>query len=380
MISQLFHFSRRRIVEMFENCWSFNVTSDGWTDRSLHKVRSFDIAYHLIYAVCLHQNQYIAVTLHYIDQSFEVKSHVWDMLYVQDRMTGPEVIRQLTAAVDQFSSTKLFYSITSDNGSDFRMARSITEDGHHCVAHLLHLVVVGAFKECPEARECLLSVKNCVSTIRKSSVARYCCHMCIYDFQSDEIRRAYLRQMCQMLNHSKTELTMDTDVRWNSKLTMIETFIELFQPITLTCMHIGYADLVMVPSLSATLQSYRNVMQIVAKPLIAFQTESKCTLSLVPTTILQLLEQLQPQHSDEAGVAQLRAAFHAHLHTRTNMIFTESNVYLKAAALDMRFGHFNYIERWYVEQMCMFSAGYLAGIVSRTRCGLSLRSIGMRLN
>lgn len=146
------------------------------------------------------------------------------------------------------------------------------------------------------------------------------------------------------MNKSKSELKLDNDTRWNSKLAMMQTFLELREAVILTCNAHQIAYQVTAMEVDELVQ-YCRLLQLIAVLSEKFQGDSKPLLSSVPWTINNLLSELSPVDSDLPNVAIFRSELFRNTSRRTRDMFTESNVFLKASALDVRYGHLNFLDQ-----------------------------------
>lgn len=87
---------------------------------------------------------YLCITVHFIDELHVSKSHVLSFRKFHGRHTGDKIYSYLFKVIEEFNLKGKVSSITTDNGSNIRLAtngRSLFGERLYCVAHALNRVI-----------------------------------------------------------------------------------------------------------------------------------------------------------------------------------------------------------------------------------------------
>ena len=87
---------------------------------------------------------YLCITVHFIDDLHVSKSHVLSFRKFHGRHTGQKIYSYLLKVIDEFGLKEKISSITTDNGSNIRLAttkKSIFGRRFYCVAHALNRTI-----------------------------------------------------------------------------------------------------------------------------------------------------------------------------------------------------------------------------------------------
>lgn len=165
------------------------ITTDCWTSRS--------------------NMGYIAITFHFIDKNFSLKSVLLGCHEFSESHTGLNLSIKIKMTLEEWDLEKKICFAVSDNANNIKSALSKLELKHFgCFAHTLNLIVQGALKI---EFNLIEKIKTIVTHFRKSTSAN-----------------TKLNNY-QISNGAKEpkKLLQDVSTRWNSTLYMIERMVEL---------------------------------------------------------------------------------------------------------------------------------------------------------
>ncbi|XP_063050592.1 E3 SUMO-protein ligase ZBED1-like [Engraulis encrasicolus] len=182
---------KERVAEAPAVC----LTTDCWTSRTT--------------------SSYLAVTCHFVDDDFQMKSYLLDCFEFTERHTADNLAHQLTAIAEEWGVAEKVVACVTDNASNIKLAVRKTNWKHlSCFAHTLNLIVRGSLTVLDQTVE---SVKTIVAHFHKSTVA------------AEKLRTAQ-RQM----GLAELKLIMDCPTRWNATLQMLRRFSEMREAIVTT--------------------------------------------------------------------------------------------------------------------------------------------------
>lgn len=165
------------------------ITTDCWTSRS--------------------NMGYIAITFHFIDNNFGMKSVLLGCHEFSENHTSVNLSNQIQLTLEEWDLTNKITFAVSDNAYNIKRALSILELKHFgCFAHTLNLIVQGALTI---ESNLLDKIKTIVTHFRKSTSAN---------------KKLNNYQISNGAKEPK-KLLQDVSTRWNSTLYMIERLVEL---------------------------------------------------------------------------------------------------------------------------------------------------------
>jgi len=175
------------------NAQYVSLTTDAWTS--------------------LKNESYMAVTVHFIDKSCELKSYLLQCAKFPERHTSENIKNALLNIVKDWGLQNKVAACTTDNAANVTAAIRLCDWRHlSCFAHSLNLVVQSSLQEINGTRE---KVKSIVEYFKRSTVA------------SEK-----LNQMQQQLGYSPVRsMIQDVVTRWNSTFFMFQRFLELKTPL-----------------------------------------------------------------------------------------------------------------------------------------------------
>ena len=123
---KLFETEREKVKANLKNVTSFSITTDMWTSRTKHS--------------------YTALTVHYLNNSFELCCHMLDTKEFQEEHTGIQIAAELKEILESWGlSEECLIAATFDNGSNIVNALDqLNWINIRCFAHTLQLAVLKA--------------------------------------------------------------------------------------------------------------------------------------------------------------------------------------------------------------------------------------------
>ena len=190
---------RQGVVESMSRAQRVAITVDGWTSCAT--------------------DSYITVTGHYVDEEWDLQSHVLQTRVFNQSHTGVNLAALLKDVLCEWSIEDKHPALVTDNARNMIVAEAGAELDPHvrCVAHTFNLASQKALK-LDRLSELLVKVRKVVTYFHKSP-------------QATEILRDIQSQL-HLPNH---KLIHDVSTRWNSSLDMLERFWEQ-QPALLNAM------------------------------------------------------------------------------------------------------------------------------------------------
>ncbi|XP_050957167.1 E3 SUMO-protein ligase ZBED1-like [Labeo rohita] len=244
------------------------LTCDGWTSRATEA--------------------FVTITCHYVDEEWELMSHVLQTRAMHESHTGSNIAELLKAALEEWDLVSKDPAIVTDNAANMSVAAELAGMLHfRCFAHTLNLASQRALKLPAVAR--LLGRVRRISTFFKRSITAS--HV--------------LRQKQKLLELPEHKLITDVVTRWNSAHDMLERFLE------------------QQPAVSAALLS--NELR---------KTEKEVCIFVAPLHA-QLIQDFQESRADSEIVKEIKAAICQDLSKRY-MNQQKETMYVRSA-LDPRF-------------------------------------------
>ncbi|XP_057183056.1 E3 SUMO-protein ligase ZBED1-like [Triplophysa rosa] len=197
------YFSQVAIPELYNKCRSevqleistvkfFSTTTDLWSSRTTEP--------------------YISLTVHFVDEEFELKSRCLQTSYFPDDHTGENIaagLREALAAWDLCENAQV--AVTTDNGSNIVKAVALNHwIRFQCFGHRLHLAIENALKDNAQ----------CIS--RATGI----CRKIVGHFSHSWKKRVALKEAQRELNLPEHAMVTDCSTRWGSTQKMIARVLE----------------------------------------------------------------------------------------------------------------------------------------------------------
>lgn len=172
------------------------LTTDCWTSRNTEN--------------------FLAVTAHFIDDNFRLKSVLLKCISFGERHTAENLSVALKTVILEWELENKILMIVSDNASNIKKAIvDLLKQKHYgCFAHTINLIVHDALHHIAAIAE---KVKTIVTFFKRSTSAT----------------AKFFKQQ-EHLNIAPKKLIQDVATRWNSTFYMFERFLELEEPLRTT--------------------------------------------------------------------------------------------------------------------------------------------------
>ncbi|KAJ4929913.1 hypothetical protein JOQ06_018933 [Pogonophryne albipinna] len=157
---------------------------------------------------------YITITVHYITDTWELKSRVLRTTIMPERHTAVNIAQRLKETIEEWDL--VVFCTIHDNASSMNLAMELCEQfPHHlgCAGHTIQLAI-NAGLHLPEIAKTTDAARRIVSHFRHSSVA-----VCA------------LKKRQEQLGVKVHKLQNDCATRWNSTFTMLERLYEQRLPV-----------------------------------------------------------------------------------------------------------------------------------------------------
>ncbi|KAK0134264.1 Zinc finger BED domain-containing protein 4 [Merluccius polli] len=268
-------FTDRKIPGLYDK--RVAITVDGWTSCAT--------------------DSYITITAHYVDDEWDLQSHILQTRVFNQSYTGVNLVALLQDVLREWNIADKNPALVTDNARNIIVAGAGAELDPHvrCVAHTLHLASQKALK--------LDRVWKVVTYFHKSP-------------QATEILRDIQSQL-HLPNH---KLIHDVSIRWNSSLDMLERFWEQ-QPALLNAM------------LSRRIKS--------GEGLAAAMKKTPPTLSMIAPIQAKLHKHFSEDDSDLPVIADMKQRFRQDCSGRYLQL---QDLLHSALALDPRFKDLTFLD------------------------------------
>jgi len=157
---------------------------------------------------------FLGITMHYINNDWEVKRCLLDFIPIEGSHTGALILNNLTEILQEFNISDKIISLTTDNGSNMLVCgrelanelevgfSNLTFSHNRCAAHIINLAVKAGMKYLDTS---ITKLRKFVIKIRNSQLL-------IDD----------LKEICRIKKKKFLMPIQDVDTRWNATYLMIE--------------------------------------------------------------------------------------------------------------------------------------------------------------
>ena len=201
----LYYYAKEELKKQLANVSSVSITTDSWTSVAL-------------------QN-YTTITAHYIDQEWALNSKVLCTRSNGKAHTSPNLSAELSTCFKEFGIEGKVAYIVTDNAPNIVKAAADLTSQHPCLAHTLNLAVKDALKE--------TGVKELIGKVK--SIVTF--------FKSSPKQVQVLRDIHTKNGTKFYKLKQECETRWNSALTMFQSYITQHEEITEVLSKAGKANL-----------------------------------------------------------------------------------------------------------------------------------------
>ena len=254
--------------QIMDDAQYFSITTDLWTSRA--------------------KQSYIAVTIHYLTTSFEMRSHLIETKEFAEAHTGEtlsDVLEEILAEWN-LGDDKLVVA-TTDNGSNITRATQLLGWTRvSCFSHTLQLSV-DKVTNLPRVSKAVARCKQLVGYFNHSSKSSY-----------------LLKQKQYDLKHKQHQLIQSVATRWNSSYYMMERVLEQQQPLSATLSQIRKGDLMPTDSEISAMYDFIKFMRPFVEMTEAIGGEKWVTISSVRPLIHKITHDFLCSSEDDTGLVK----------------------------------------------------------------------------
>jgi hypothetical protein len=296
-----------------KNGGRISITTDAWSARNY--------------------TDYAAVTGHWINDKWQQRSALLDVVHLQEPIhSGEYLAQELAAVTDSMNITGAIFTCTRDNASsntvmlaEYEKLASnyqtstqqpwtftVKEGDVRCIAHIINIAVQAALKSLkadpnaeteayrceqgaariPRSMDAHTEVSNTLAKLRRH----------IYVFRNRRAWKDALQRQIQAAGLKPQQLSLDMPVRWNSTHHMLEGALKLKTPITAVCttqqLDISMKDIALTAEDWATIKALELLFLIFLKPSRRLQSDSYPTLNFAIPLYLKMRNKVRMMQQD----------------------------------------------------------------------------------
>ena len=246
--------------------------------------------------------EYTAVTGHWINEKWQHRCILLDVIHLQEPIhSGEYLAQELAAVTDSFEITDAIFTYIRDNASANTMMLSeyekiaskqqttiqqlwtftVKEGDIRCIAHIINLAVQAALKSLKATPDTEMEAYWCqqglaripqhidnASTEVSATLEKLRRH--IYVFRNRRAWKDALQKQMKAADQKPRQLLLDMPIRWNSTYYMLETAIKLRIPITAVCstqkLDISMKDIILTSNDWTIIEALERLFLVFLKP------------------------------------------------------------------------------------------------------------------
>ena len=301
-IPEIYEKERLRIANaMKQGVKYFSVTTDGWTSRANHS--------------------YITHTIHYVDELWNLQSHLLDTVEITTEHTAINLADELQESFARWNlSDECLVAVTTDNARNIVNAVEVLSWQHFgCFAHTLQLGVKKSM-EIPQVSKALARARRVVSHFHHSSKSYYILKQKQIDLHTDQLN-----------------LIQDVTTRWNSSYYMVERLIQQQQPLCAALIEVKKTELMPSDVEVSVMETFLEVLKPIVEITETLGGEKLVTMSAVKPLLHKLLSIHLIEKSRDTQLAKtIKSTLLGDLKERYKTAEVK-NLINKACLLDPRF-------------------------------------------
>jgi DNA-directed RNA polymerase subunit M/transcription elongation factor TFIIS len=252
----------QKVIEEVSNIKYFGVTCDHWVHDA-------------------HKTNYVTVTVQYLIND-KIKSRVLATKETPDKM-GSTTLSEINNILSSFNIPLQNVIFVTDNASSMKLAfRELQWIG--CASHNLNLVQKHAFKEIENFHE-LRPIVNLLEN-------------------SKELVKYFKHSGLQ--NRLKTTLKQMIEVRWDSRVQMLESIKDNYSEIKLISLEKEKVEILMQKIKEPLLSNLIALLKPLRDARVELCSENTPTLHLVLPNKMHLIRLYQPKDSDDISIKSLK--------------------------------------------------------------------------
>ena len=296
----------------------YGITTDIWTSFS--------------------NDAYISLTLHFIDNSWELKSYTLATYPFPEQHTGDNIVEKLKEVIKEYNITDdKVAAIVHDQGSNFQRAgRVLAEEKKwksvNCAAHCLQLCVVEGFGINTIA-QALGAAKSLVKHFHHSARA------------TEELHK---RQ--ESMNQPRRKLINECKTRWNSTFYMCESLLENRWPISAvladeSVTKVEHRRLDLTSTQWELLSDLVKILQPLEIGTTYMCSETSASLSAILPILFGIIKHLEIKESDSAVIKRFKICVECQIRTRWGLDeINATDINVLASALDPRYKSLKFLD------------------------------------
>ena len=185
LLPELYNSEKVKLLDKLKQVDHVSVTTDCWTSRTV--------------------DPYMTVTVHFVDQNWQINSRVLSTTKVEGSHTGEKIADELRGVFKTWDIEDKVTTIVTDNAANVKNAVERLKTRHQaCFAHTLNLVVNDSIRRTPDVFE----AKNKVTYFHHSSLV------------NNALREAHKTSQTDY-----KKLKQDVETRWNSTYEMLKSYL-----------------------------------------------------------------------------------------------------------------------------------------------------------
>ncbi|KAF4531539.1 hypothetical protein B566_EDAN018877 [Ephemera danica] len=254
---------------------------------------------------------YIVGTAHYIDKNFELQSEALFAAPMPERHTATNLQIRLESKVDGWDLKEEIIATVHDNARNITAAvkqSSLLGHSSPCACHTLQLSIKKGLLQ-KDVNEACKKVRRVVTFFKKSTVGK-----------------PALKEAAETLHLPCTELTQESEIRWNTTYDSCAGVLKARKAIQLV---INDREIVKPPLAKQleisedqwdTIEEVMNVLKPLKTVTELFSGETYVTISLVRPVIKSCIDDLTPKDTDSETISQFKEIIQTDLAARFNFI------------------------------------------------------------
>ncbi|KAK6169559.1 hypothetical protein SNE40_020592 [Patella caerulea] len=286
VIPRLYSESKEKLSDKLNDASNVSLTTDGWTARGA--------------------NSYVTITVHFIDQNWEIQNHVLQTRLFNESHTATNLSTILLNAVDEWKLNRdgLTIPVTSDNAANIINAVQVSESlgpNIRCFAHTINLA--------SQKGLAVPSVNRILGKIRK--IASY--------FHHSPLGSHILHVKQDMIEIPQHNLIIDVSTRWNSSFDMINRYREQHEAVFLASIDLKKSNKDIAVPNDEEMSLIDDIIEVMG-PLKTVTTilcsEKIPTVSIILPLKTKIINSMNIKQTDSKTVKDLKSALSDNLAPR----------------------------------------------------------------
>ena len=266
LLPELYNSEKVKLLDKLKQVDHVSVTTDCWTSRTV--------------------DPYMTVTVHFVDQNWQINSRVLSTTKVEGSHTGEKIADELRGVFKTWGIEDKVTTIVNDNAANVKNAVERLKTRHQaCFAPTLNLVVKDSIRRTPDVFEAKNKVKSIVTYFHHSSLA------------NNALREAHKTSQTDY-----KKLKQDVETRWNSTYEMLKSYLFQHDQVTTALCLTGKPELCIAAEEVAALRVAMETLEPFYEATVELSSELHTSVSKVIPLVFLLQQCLQ---EDVTGLADL---------------------------------------------------------------------------